>query len=58
MFYIISQNTSVILYFNFSVCVYGGGSREEQIEAVSMQTEIIIATPGRLNDLVQAGKHN
>ncbi|XP_055380934.1 probable ATP-dependent RNA helicase DDX43 isoform X2 [Condylostylus longicornis] len=36
-----------------SVCVYGGGSRKDQINLVTKGTQIIIATPGRLNDLVQ-----
>jgi ATP-dependent RNA helicase DDX43 len=35
------------------VCVYGGGNRIEQINKISKGVEIIIATPGRLNDLVQ-----
>ncbi|XP_064624758.1 probable ATP-dependent RNA helicase DDX43 [Lineus longissimus] len=35
-----------------SCCVYGGGNRREQIAAVERGVEIIIATPGRLNDLV------
>ena len=49
-----------------SVCVYGGGSRKDQIKTVSKGVEIVIgtlrvmmaiiinvstATPGRLNDL-------
>lgn len=34
------------------VCIYGGGSRREQIQAVNKGVEIVIATPGRLNDLV------
>lgn len=34
------------------VCIYGGGSRREQIQSVNLGVEIIIATPGRLNDLV------
>ncbi|XP_037076952.1 probable ATP-dependent RNA helicase DDX43 [Pollicipes pollicipes] len=38
-----------------SVCVYGGGDRRTQVKAVCSGVEIIIATPGRLNDLVQAG---
>ena len=36
-----------------SVCVYGGGNRREQINVVTKGVEIIVATPGRLNDLVQ-----
>jgi len=39
-----------------SVCVYGGGSRQEQVNLVGEGVEIIIATPGRLNDLVLTGK--
>ncbi|XP_054708591.1 probable ATP-dependent RNA helicase DDX43 [Uloborus diversus] len=35
-----------------SVCVYGGGNRREQIEVVTKGVDIVIATPGRLNDLV------
>lgn len=37
-----------------SVCVYGGGDRAAQIKNISTGVEIIIATPGRLNDLVEA----
>ncbi|XP_021914078.1 probable ATP-dependent RNA helicase DDX43 isoform X2 [Zootermopsis nevadensis] len=37
------------------VCVYGGGNRREQVNLVAEGIEIIIATPGRLNDLVMAG---
>lgn len=32
--------------------MYGGGNRREQINLVSKGVEIIVATPGRLNDLV------
>ncbi|PFX20883.1 probable ATP-dependent RNA helicase DDX43 [Stylophora pistillata] len=35
-----------------SVCVYGGGSRKGQIQVVQKGVEIVIATPGRLNDLL------
>ncbi|KAG8190964.1 hypothetical protein JTE90_010826 [Oedothorax gibbosus] len=35
-----------------SVCVYGGGSRKEQISMLAKGVDIVIATPGRLNDLV------
>ncbi|XP_067126177.1 probable ATP-dependent RNA helicase DDX43 [Centruroides vittatus] len=34
------------------VCLYGGGNRREQINCVEKGVEIVIATPGRLNDLV------
>ena len=33
------------------VCVYGGGSRRDQIDLVQRGTEIVVATPGRLTDL-------
>lgn len=39
---------------NYSVCVYGGGDRAAQIKHIQDKVEIIIATPGRLNDLVEA----
>ncbi|XP_014442598.1 probable ATP-dependent RNA helicase DDX53 [Tupaia chinensis] len=34
-----------------SACIYGGGDRERQIQVVTKGVDIIIATPGRLNDL-------
>lgn len=37
-----------------SVCVYGGGDRRAQINNIESGVSIIIATPGRLNDLVEA----
>ncbi len=39
-----------------SVCVYGGGDRREQMKMITEGVEIIIATPGRLNDLVSEGE--
>lgn len=36
------------------MCVYGGGNRKEQIDIVTKGVQIVIATPGRMNDLVQA----
>lgn len=42
-------------YFILSrVCIYGGGSRRDQIGSMEQGAEIIICTPGRLNDLIQA----
>lgn len=38
-----------------SLCVYGGGNRSEQISKCRQKPEIIIATPGRLNDLTSNG---
>ncbi|KAM6922830.1 putative ATP-dependent RNA helicase DDX43 [Lycodopsis pacificus] len=34
-----------------SVCIYGGGDRRAQIALVKSGVDIVIATPGRLNDL-------
>ncbi|CAG00282.1 unnamed protein product, partial [Tetraodon nigroviridis] len=34
-----------------SVCIYGGGDRNGQIAKVQSGVDIVIATPGRLNDL-------
>ncbi|CAK8698602.1 unnamed protein product [Clavelina lepadiformis] len=34
------------------VCVYGGGDRRKQINQVMSGVEIIVATPGRFNDLL------
>ncbi|ETN62089.1 DEAD box ATP-dependent RNA helicase [Anopheles darlingi] len=41
-----------------AVCLYGGGDRRAQMNVVRSGVEIIIATPGRLNDLVQEGVVN
>ncbi|XP_031334892.1 probable ATP-dependent RNA helicase DDX43 [Photinus pyralis] len=38
-----------------AVCVYGGGDRKEQVNIITKGVDIVIATPGRLNDLVLAG---
>ncbi|XP_048256269.1 probable ATP-dependent RNA helicase DDX43 isoform X4 [Haliotis rufescens] len=38
-----------------SVVVYGGGNRRSQINVVTRGVEIIVATPGRLNDLIMNG---
>ncbi|VVC99741.1 probable ATP-dependent RNA helicase DDX43 [Leptidea sinapis] len=37
-----------------SVCLYGGANRKDQINQVSKGVDIVIATPGRFNDLVLA----
>ena len=48
-------NYLYVFFSSNSVCVYGGGNRREQINVVTKGVEIIVATPGRLNDLVQNG---
>ncbi|XP_036403067.1 probable ATP-dependent RNA helicase DDX43 [Megalops cyprinoides] len=39
-----------------SVCIYGGGDRRAQIRVTASGVDIVIATPGRLNDL-QMNEH-
>lgn len=39
-----------------SVCCYGGASKYPQIAALERGVECIIATPGRLNDLIEMRK--
>ncbi|NXY87065.1 DDX43 helicase, partial [Alcedo cyanopectus] len=34
-----------------SICIYGGGDRRGQIDVLTKGVDIVIATPGRLNDL-------
>ncbi|XP_029377694.1 putative ATP-dependent RNA helicase DDX43 [Echeneis naucrates] len=34
-----------------SICIYGGGDRRGQVNLVKSGVDIVIATPGRLNDL-------
>lgn len=41
-----------------SVCVYGGGDRKTQVDIVTRGVDIVIATPGRMNDLNEAGHLN
>lgn len=49
----IEQETKKINYKGIKcVCIYGGGSRRQQIDFVSKGVEIVVATPGRLNDLI------
>lgn len=36
---------------SLSICIYGGGDRRGQINLVRDGVDIVIATPGRLNDL-------
>jgi len=39
-----------------SLCCYGGSSKYPQIAALQRGVECIIATPGRLNDLIEMRK--
>lgn len=36
------------------VCVYGGASKVTQIEQLRTGADIVVATPGRLIDLIEA----
>ena len=38
------------------LAVYGGASIEQQIKALRKGVQLIVATPGRLNDLIRRGK--
>lgn len=42
---------TVAFVLSLSVCIYGGGDRKGQIRLVESGVDIVIATPGRLNDL-------
>jgi len=37
-------------------CIYGGGDRRQQIQLCREGGEIVVATPGRFNDLKECGK--
>eukprot|EP00930_Biecheleria_cincta_P052067 TRINITY_DN372_c0_g1_i2.p1 TRINITY_DN372_c0_g1~~TRINITY_DN372_c0_g1_i2.p1 ORF type:complete len:632 (+),score=107.17 TRINITY_DN372_c0_g1_i2:114-2009(+) len=39
-----------------SVCLYGGASRGYQLGQLRRQPQIVIATPGRLNDFLESGQ--
>ncbi len=41
-----------------SLCVYGGTSRNPQINALRKGVEVVIATPGRLLDMIECGATN
>uniref|UniRef100_A0A2C9L7A0 RNA helicase n=1 Tax=Biomphalaria glabrata TaxID=6526 RepID=A0A2C9L7A0_BIOGL len=41
-----------------SICVYGGGDRREQLNKIKKGVEIVVATPGRLNDFMNCGAVN
>lgn len=41
-----------------SVCLYGGAPKYPQISTLSRGVDIVIATPGRLNDLIEMNKVN
>jgi superfamily II DNA/RNA helicase len=41
-----------------SACVYGGAPKGEQLRAIERGSEIVVATPGRLIDLIEMGKLN
>jgi len=41
-----------------SICLYGGASKGHQIRGLEASPEIVVATPGRLIDLLKMGKVN
>ena len=36
-----------------SVCVYGQGCRQKQLDGINSGAQVVVATPGRLDDLVR-----
>ncbi|XP_076260072.1 putative ATP-dependent RNA helicase DDX43 [Rhynchophorus ferrugineus] len=38
-----------------SCCIYGGGDRKQQVAELKRGVDIVIATPGRMNDLFDSG---
>ena len=51
----------VYLTFNhifFSTCIFGGAPKGAQIRDLENGCEIVIATPGRLIDILEMGKTN
>ncbi|XP_076260082.1 putative ATP-dependent RNA helicase DDX43 [Rhynchophorus ferrugineus] len=38
-----------------SCCIYGGGNRKQQVAELKSGVDIVIATPGRMNDLFDSG---
>lgn len=42
----------------FSACVYGGASKREQLSAMRSGAQILVATPGRLNDFLESNQVN
>ena len=51
----IEKRQRIILSF-CSVCVYGQGDKRIQISKIKAKAEIVVATPGRLNDFTSSGK--
>merc|ERR1719265_1278707 len=39
-----------------TACCYGGASRGPQLGAIRRGAQVVVATPGRLNDFIQAGQ--
>ncbi|XP_036295974.1 DEAD box protein 53 [Pipistrellus kuhlii] len=48
----VGNECSKYLYKNMkSLCIYGGGNRQQQIKDIAKDIDVVIATPGRLHDL-------
>ena len=45
-------------HFFFSTCIFGGAPKGAQIRDLENGCEIVIATPGRLIDILEMGKTN
>jgi ATP-dependent RNA helicase DBP3 len=45
----------IYIYKRSTVCVYGGVPKREQVAALRKGAAIVVATPGRLEDLLGDG---
>lgn len=46
-----------IIYYQHQ-CLYGGAPKGPQLKDLDKGTDIVVATPGRLNDILQMGRVN
>lgn len=47
---------AVIVPISLSVVVYGQGDKRQQIRQINAKAEIVVATPGRLNEFSEKGE--
>lgn len=45
------------MFFFCSVSVYGGASKDDQVQKLAEGAQIIVATPGRLNEIISDGMY-
>lgn len=56
--FFISYVMILIVSAFFFKCLYGGAPKGPQLREIERGTDIVIATPGRLNDILEMGKIN